>query len=161
MDKLLSELSCEERLKQRQNIISPKVDDFFAWARSCMLKLPSDGTTYIGLQYCINHEQFLRVFLEGGDVPLHNNLAEQAVRPFTPGRKNWMNVYSIHGAQASAVLYSIVETAKANNLRVYDYIEFLLSELSLHSTDTSLDFLQDLLPWNSVVQERFHSLKKS
>ena len=72
-----------------------------------------------------------------------------------------MNVYSIHGAQASAVLYSIVETAKANNLRVYDYIEFLLSELSQHSTDTSLDFLQDLLPWNPMVQERLHSLKKS
>lgn len=72
-----------------------------------------------------------------------------------------MNVYSIHGAQASAVLCSIVETAKANNLRVYYYIEFLLSELSQHSTDTSLDFLQDLLPWNPMVQEKFHSLKKS
>lgn len=161
MDKLLSELSCEERLKQRQSIIKPKSDDFFAWARSCMLKLPAGGTTYKGLQYCINQEQFLRVFLEDGDVPLHNNLAEQTIRPFTLGRKNWMNVYSIHGAQASAVLYSIVETAKANNLWVYDYIEFLLSELSQHSTDTSLDFLQDLLPWNPMVQEKFHSLKKS
>ena len=54
MDKLLSELSCEERLKQQQSIIKPKVDDFFAWARSCMLKLPAGGTTYKGLQYCIN-----------------------------------------------------------------------------------------------------------
>ena len=72
-----------------------------------------------------------------------------------------MNVYFINGAQASAVIYSIVETAKANNLRIYDYLEFLLSELSQHSGDTSLDFLKDLLPWNQTVQEKFHSLKKS
>lgn len=161
IDNLFSNLSSEERLKQRQTIIKPKVDDFFVWARTCMLKLPAGGTTYKGLQYCINQEQFLRVFLEDGDVPMHNNPAEQAIRPFTLGRKNWMNVYSINGAQASAVIYSIVETAKANNLRIYDYLEFLLSELSQHSGDTSLDFLKDLLPWNQAVQEKFHSLKKS
>ena len=161
IDNLFSNLSSEERLKQRQTIIKPKVDDFFVWARTCMLKLPAGGTTYKGLQYCINQEQFLRVFLEDGDVPMHNNPAEQAIRPFTLGRKNWMNVYSINGAQASAVIYSIVETAKANNLRIYDYLEFLLSELSQHSGDTSLDFLKDLLPWNQTVQEKFHSLKKS
>ena len=161
IDNLFSNLSIEERLKQRQTIIKPKVDDFFVWARTCMLKLPAGGTTYKGLQYCINQEQFLRVFLEDGDVPMHNNPAEQAIRPFTLGRKNWMNVYSINGAQASAVIYSIVETAKANNLRIYDYLEFLLSELSQHSGDTSLDFLKDLLPWNQAVQEKFHSLKKS
>ena len=161
IDNLFSNLSSEERLKQRQTIIKPKVDDFFVWARTCMLKLPAGGTTYKGLQYCINQEQSLRVFLEDGDVPMHNNPAEQAIRPFTLGRKNWMNVYSINGAQASAVIYSIVETAKANNLRIYDYLEFLLSELSQHSGDTSLDFLKDLLPWNQAVQEKFHSLKKS
>lgn len=161
IDNLFSNLSSEERLKQRQTIIKPKVDDFFVWARTCMLKLPAGGTTYKGLQYCINQEQFLRVFLEDGDVPMHNNPAEQAIRPFTLGRKNWMNVYSINGAQASAVIYSIVETAKANNLRIYDYLEFLLSELSQHSGDTSLDFLKDLLPWNQTVQEKFHSLKKT
>ena len=161
IDNLFSNLSSEERLKQRQTIIKPKVDGFFVWARTCMLKLPAGGTTYKGLQYCINQEQFLRVFLEDGDVPMHNNPAEQAIRPFTLGRKNWMNVYSINRAQASAVIYSIVETAKANNLRIYDYLEFLLSELSQHSGDTSLDFLKDLLPWNQSVQEKFHSLKKS
>lgn len=72
-----------------------------------------------------------------------------------------MNVYSINGAQASAVIYSIVETAKANNLRIYDYLEFLLSELSQHSGYTSLDLLMDLLPWNQTVQKKFHSLKES
>ena len=61
----------------------------------------------------------------------------------------------------SAILYSLVETAKANNLRVYEYLEYLLSELAEHADDTNRDFLKDLLPWSELVQEKCHSLKKS
>ena len=91
---------------------------------------------------------------------MSNNLAEQAIRPFTLGRKNWVTTSSTHGAEASAVLYSLVETAKANHLRLPDYFEYLLSELSKHAEDTNRDFIQDLLPWSDVVQERFHLPQK-
>lgn len=101
------------------------------------------------------------MFLENGDVSMDNNLAERAIRPFTLGRKDWVNVNSVHGARSSAILYSLVETAKANNLRVYEYLEYLLSELAEHADDTNRDFLKDLLPWSEVVQEKCHSLKKS
>ena len=77
---------------------------------------------------------------------MDNNRAEQAIRPFSLGRKNWVNVNSIHGARASAILYSLVETAKANNLCVYEYLEYLLYELAKHADDTSRNFLKDLLP---------------
>ena len=92
---------------------------------------------------------------------MDNNRAEQAIRPFTLGRKNWVNMDSIRGAQASAILYSLVETAKANNLRVYEYLEFLLDGLAKHADDTSRDFIKELLPWSETAHEKCHSLKKS
>ncbi len=161
LDNKLDDLPKKEREKQRQSIIKPKVDDFFTWAKESLLKVPADGNTARGLNYCINQEQFLRVFLDNGDVPMDNNRAEQAIRPFTVGRKNWVNMYSENGAQSSAVIYSLVETAKANNLRVHEYLELLLSELSAHADDTDRSFLMDLLPWSKLVQEKCHSLKKS
>ena len=104
---------------------------------------------------------YLRVFLSNGNVPMDNNRAEQAIRPFTLGWKNWVNMSSIRGAQASAILYSLVETVKANNLRVYEYLELLLNGLSKHADNTNRDFLKDLLPWSDHVQAKCHSLKKS
>ena len=92
---------------------------------------------------------------------MDNNLAKQAIRPFTLGRKNWVNVDSMRGAQASTILYSLVEAAKANHLRVYEYLKFLLKNLSEHAEDTNRDFLSDLLPWSDIVQEKCKSLKKS
>ena len=63
--------------------------------------------------------QYLRVFLDNGSVPMDNNAAERAIRPFTVGRKNWVLIDTIQGAKASAIIYSLIETAKANNLRTY------------------------------------------
>ena len=77
---------------------------------------------------------------------MDNNTAERAIRPFTLGRKNWVNVDSIRWAEASAIMYSLVEIAKANGLRVYKYLEYVLTELAAHQDDTSRDFLADLLP---------------
>ena len=91
--------------------------NFFEWAKSVLPKLPSEGATARGLQYCINQETFLRVFLSNGDVPMDNNPAEQAIRPFTLGRKNWVTMFSEGGAEASSVLDSLVETAKATSSR--------------------------------------------
>ena len=161
LDNQWDDLNKTEREKQLQLILKPKVNDFFAWAKSEIQKLPAKSTTRGDLQYCINQEQFLRVFLDNGDVPMDNNLAEQAIRPFTIGRKNWVCANSIHGARASAELYSIVETAKANDLKVYDYLEYLIDELAKHSENTSREFLKDLFPWSQAVQEKCKNPAKS
>lgn len=154
-DNKLDGLSKSERKKQRQRTIKPLVDEFFAWAKEAVLKVPDESATGRGLQYCINQEQFLRVFLKNGDVPMDNNLAEQAIRPFTLGRKNWVCIATPKGAKASAILYSLVETAKANNLRLLDYFEYLLSEMAKHSKDKDLSYIQDLLPWSKKIQKEF------
>ena len=161
LDNKLDDLSKEERLKQRQLIIKPRVDKFFAWAKDAISKVPAEGSTAKGLQYCINQEEFLRVFLDNPDVPMDNNLAEQAIRPFTLGRKNWVTIASTEGAGASAVIYSLIETAKANNLRLFEYFEYLYTELAIHADDKNRDFIQDLLPWSDVVQEKFRIPQKS
>ena len=105
--------------------------------------------------------QYLRVFLTNGDVPMDNNAAERAIRPFTIGRKNWVMIDTIKGAEASAIIYSLVETAKANNLRTYEYLELLLTEIPNHLDDKNFDYFENLMPWSDYVKERCHTLKKS
>ena len=87
--------------------------------------------------------------------------SERAIRPFTIGRKNWVMIDTIKGAEASAIIYSIVETAKANNLRTYDYLKLLLTEIPNHMDDKNFDYFENLMPWSDYVQEKCHSLKKS
>lgn len=79
--------------------------------------------------------------------------AERAIRPFCGGKKNWKLIDTIHGAEASAIIYSIVETCKLNNLNIFYYISHLLTEIPKHMDDTNLDFLEDLLPWSEKLPE--------
>ncbi len=161
LDKELSDLSKSERESKRQSVLKPLVDDFFVWATDVYSKTANKSALGEALRYCINQEQYLRVFLTNGDVPMDNNAAERAIRPFTIGRKNWVMIDTIKGAEASAIIYSIVETAKANNLRTYDYLELLLTEIPNHLDDKNFDYFENLMPWSDYVQEKCHSLKKS
>jgi hypothetical protein len=86
------------------------------------------------------------VFLEDGNVPAGNNAAEGSIRGFCIGKRNWHLIDTIDGSKAGAIIYSIAETAKANNLKPYNYFELLLTEIPRHMEDTNLDFLDDLLP---------------
>ena len=95
-----------------------------------------------------------KAFLNDPEIPMDNNGAERAIRGFCIGRKNWVMIDTIHGAQASAIIYSLVETAKANDLKIYEYLEYLLTEIPQHEDDKNLDFLDDLLPWSEKQPER-------
>lgn len=159
LDHQCGDCTNEERTKHRQLIVKPKVDDFFAWVKDTMPTVSAGSNTYKSLQFCFNQEKFLRVFLSNDAVPIDNNFTERAIRPFTLGRKNWGNMVSICGAQASVILYSTVEIAKANGLRVYEYLEYLLDGLSAHADDTDRTFIKDLLPWSEAAQQKCHSLK--
>ena len=88
-----------------------------------------------------------------------HSATERAIRPFTIGRANWHIIDTIHGAQSSAVIYSLVETAKANKLKIYEYLKHLLTEIPKHMDDTNMDFLEGLLPWSEMLPEE--CLKKT
>lgn len=150
-EEALKELSSEERKIRRQNEVFPLVEAYFAWIHEQDPVLVSNEKTRDGIRYSMNQEKYLRVFLTDGDVPIDNSATERAIRPFTIGRANWHIFDTIHGAQASAVIYSLVETAKANNLKIYEYLRHLLTEIPKHMDETSDDFLDDLLPWAETL----------
>ena len=92
-------------------------------------------------------------YLEDGNCEISNNLAENSIRPFTVGRKNWLFAGSPNGATASATVYSLVETAKANGLNPYKYLSLLLSALPRKAFQENDKLINNLLPWNPKVQE--------
>lgn len=148
MDNKGKDMTLEKRKQYRQEIIKPIVDEFFEWAKINYPKVPTNSETGKGLQYAINQEQYLRVFLTNPIIPLDNNAAERSIRPFCLGKKNWVMIDTIQGAQASAVIYSIVETAKANDLKIYDYIKYLLEELPKYVNTFNSELPTKLFPWS-------------
>ncbi len=125
----------------------PIAEAFFSWAKAEQSNNPAPKTMYgAALGYTVNQESWLmNVFLDGR-LELSNNRAERAVRPLAIGRKNWLFCNSPTGADASAAIYSIVETAKANGLRPFRYLQFLLERLPSGCP------LQDCLPWGDSAQ---------
>ena len=145
----LKDLSSDERLKQRQAVIKPLVDAFFAYLKTINVSKKDKFGDAVG--YALNQKKYLRVFLTDGDVPIDNNASERAIRGFCIGKKNWQMIDTIHGAKSSAIIYSIVETAKANNLKPFDYVQHLLEEIPKHMNDKDCSFLEDLLPWSGKL----------
>ena len=149
----LKELSADERLEQRQLVVKPLVDALFVYLKKQNPSVPATGQLRKAYTYILNQEKYLRVFLEDGEVPIDNNASERAIRGFCIGKKNWQMIDSINGAKASAIIYSITETAKANNLKPYDYFEHILNEMPKHMDDSDRSFLEDLLPWSNKLPE--------
>ena len=147
----LKDLNYKERLVQRQAIIKPLVDAFFVYLKQNQAEVPGSGKLHDAFTYALNQEKYLKVFLEDGEVPIDNNASERAIRGFCVGKKNWQMIDTINGAKTSAMIYSIAETAKANNLKPYDYFEHLLEEIPKHMEDTDRSFLKELLPWSDKL----------
>lgn len=136
-----------QRYQLRLEKSKPVAQAFFAWAKAEQKKNPvAKSMLGTALTYAINQENWLmNVFLDGR-LELSNNRAERAVRPFAIGRKNWLFCNTPNGADASAAIYSVVETAKANHLRPYRYIHFLLEKLLMGTA------IEECLPWNPQAQ---------
>ena len=152
----LKDLSPEERLKERQANVKPLVDEYFAWVKTVLNTMLPKGKTASGLNYSINQEKQLRVFLKDGEVPIDNSASERAIRTFCVGKKNWLFFDSIRGADSGAAIYSITETAKLNDLRPYKYLEYLLTELpKLCDKKGNIDItkLDPLMPWATELPD--------
>ena len=152
-EKLLKDLPAKERMIRRQLSVRPLVEAYFVWVRETLPKVPQKSKTWEGFNYSLNQEKYLKVFLDDGEVPMDNNAAEQSIRGFCIGKKNWVMIDTIAGAKSSAIIYSIAETAKANKLKPYDYFEYLLTEIPKHLDVPDSSFLDDLLPWSPSLPE--------
>lgn len=151
LDESLKGLTPLQRLKERLKNVKPLVEEYFAWVKDVLGSQLPKGATASGLHYSINQEKYLRLFLNDGEVPFGNSASERAIRTFCVGKKNWVFIDSVKGAEASAVIYSISETAKLNNLSTYHYFNYLLTELpKLIDKDGNVihaEAMEALLPW--------------
>jgi hypothetical protein len=141
-------LSPQERYEARLEQAKPITKAFFAWAKDEYDKNLLPETTYgESLTYACNQKKWLLRYLDDGHLDISNNLIERSVRPYAVGRKNWLFCNVPAGADASAAVYSIVETAKANELNPSKYLKFLLDRLSQGANP------EECLPWGAQAQE--------
>ena len=154
LDNQSSDLQPDDHRKRRQIAVRSLVEAFFAWVKEVGAsdRLPK-GKTLEGINYCINQEEALKVFLNDGEVPLDNNVTEGALRSFCLHKHAWKLIDSIDGAKSSAIIYSITETAKANNLNPFRYLDHVLTVLKDHQDDTDYSFIEKLLPWSDQLPE--------
>jgi hypothetical protein len=155
LERKLEDLKDEERRLQRQKQAKPILDAYWAWVDN--IRLPS-GKLKDAVTYALNQKEYLCTFLDHGEIEISNNQVENAIRPFVVGRKGWLFSDTPEGAEASAVIYSLMETAKANGLRLEDYILHLLSVLpNRFEVDPNAD-IDDLLPWHDGIKDSFATL---
>ncbi len=144
----------EKRQNERQKLSKPVLEPYFEWLDSVD---PLGGTRLReAVVYSRNQRKPLSAFLLDGRIEISNNRAENAIRPFCIGRKNFLFAATVRGAQSSAIAYSIIETAKANALNPYQYLLRLLTELPTVLTKDPQADLSRFLPWNTDLPERCH-----
>ena len=152
LERKLDKLNDAERQEQRRKKAAPIIDEYYAWIGT--ITRPS-GKLKEAVNYALNQKQYLCAFLDHGEIEISNNHVENAIRPFVVGRKGWLFSDTPDGAEATAIVYSLMETAKAINLRLEDYIQHLLKvmpERLVADPDADID---DLLPWTDNMQQVF------
>jgi transposase len=119
------------------------LNQFKAWLDKSALQVPPKSAVGKAIAYSLGQWSKLERYIEDGNLQIDNNRAERAIKPFVIGRKNWLFANTANGAQASAMLYSLIETAKANGLTPFVYLYYLLEELPKKPAH-----FDHLLPWN-------------
>ena len=145
----------KEKVKIRQEKSKPLVDDFFSWCADAQNKSLTRSKIGKAIQYALNLEKGLRVYLDDGLVPMTNSLDERNIRPFTVSRKNWLFCASTKGADASASIFSLIETAKANRLSPFDYIEYILEIMPQIDIIQHPEKIDWFMPWSDQIKEEF------
>jgi transposase len=140
-----------QRVAVRQQKSAPIMQDFHAWLEAIAPKVLPESRIGKAVFYTLGQWRKLSVFLTHGEVPLTNNRVENAIRPFAVGRKGWLFSDTVKGALASANLYSLVETAKANGVEPHAYLTFLFERLPHLKT---VEDYEAVLPWNAVILAR-------
>lgn len=141
--------SAEERFEGRKKRSLPVLNAFRNWLENNKNKTLPKSSIGKAFTYCLNQWSKLLTFLQDGRLEIDNNRAERSIKPFVIGRKNWLFANSQKGAKSSAIIYSIIETAKENGLVPYEYLKYLFEQLPC----TTSNNLSTLLPWSETLPE--------
>ena len=158
----LKERTAKERLLKRKSVVKGKVDAYFAFIESLDLTDTGFSEKLVdAVQYSTNQKEYLCRFLEKGNVPMDNGACERTIRGLAVGRGNWMFSTSPEGARSNAIMYSLVETAKANDADVYFYLKYLLENTpSTPELQIGEKYLNDLMPWSKAYRDYEAAQKK-
>lgn len=150
LEKSFEALEDHERFEKRQQLSKPLLDEYWNWLNNIGFVA---GKLKDAVTYSKSQRKYLETFLDHGEIEISNNQVENAIRPFVVGRKGWLFSDTPRGAKATAVVYSLMETAKANGLNVNKYILHLLTELP-DKFETGF-VVDDYLPWADEIQKQF------
>jgi len=150
VEKQVRKLTPEKRYAHRRRHAKPVLDEMRTWLDQTLPQVPPTSATGKALRYLHNEWPKLIRYLDDGRLAIDNNAAENAIRPFVIGRKNWLFSDSVRGVTASANLYSLIETAKANGLEPYAYLRYLFTELPKAETVIAIEAL---LPGNLEIDQ--------
>ncbi len=152
IEQKIRDLSIEERLNIRLKLSKPILDDFSAWLKKQSKKVLPKSKLSEAINYTINQWDYIMNILLDGRLEIDNNRAERSIKPFVIGRKGWLFSNTPKGAKSSAIIYSIVETAKENKLKPFEYLKYLLDKLpNIDINDHSE--LDKLLPWSEALPD--------
>ena len=152
IERELKDATSEQRLAARQERSKPVVDCFKKWLDRQAIKVLPKSTLGKAIAYCLNQWPKLIVFLQDGRLEIDNNRAERSIKPFVIGRKNWLFANTPNGAKASATLYSIIETAKENGLKPFEYLTYLFERLPAIDSKAP-EAIESILPWAESIPE--------
>lgn len=144
-----------ERLKLRGSQSKAVLEEFYVWLDELSRKTLPQSLLGKAITYAQNQKEFLCNFLKDGRIQLSNNLAEQSIKMFVIGRKNWLFSNTENGAASSALIYSVIQTAIANQLKPMDYLEYIFEQIQL---EKNLQ-IEDLLPWSEKIPDRCKNKK--
>lgn len=152
----IKDLPYEEKKQKRQDASRPILDAFWSWVEKTSAMYTTNKKLTQALGYCQNQRKYLETYLEDGRLPVSNNYCEANIKPFATARRAWLFADTPKGAFANGVLYTLVESARANELDVYEYLKYLLTEMpnNHHLEDPSV--IDSLLPWSKELPEQCH-----
>ena len=150
----IKDLPYEEKKQKRQDASRPVLDAFWAWVEKTSTLYTTNEKLTRALGYCQNQRKYLETFLEDGRIPLSNNYCEANIKPFATARRAWLFADTPRGAFANGVLYTLVESAKANGLDVYEYLKYLLTEMPNNHYQEDSSVIDHLLPWSEDLPEQ-------
>ena len=156
LERQFADLSADTRYEKRQDLAKPLLDEFFEWAENLNVLPKSPIGTAVG--YARSQRKYLENYLQDGRLEISNNRAERSIKPFVIGRKNFLFANTPRGAKASAVMYSLIETAKENGLNPFEYLTYIFK---LAPNLTAVDSAEQLLPWHSELPESVQVPKKA
>lgn len=136
--------SPDTRLTKRQELSKALVDNLFIFMQKALKLLPNKSATANAINYALNNQDALMRFLSNGKIEIDNNAAERSMRVIALGRKNWLFAGSDRGGETAANMYTIIETAKLNNIEPWAYLTYVLTNIQNHNSQK----IAELLPWN-------------